>query len=120
MKTLTIKNVPDDLHAGLKAAAERSRRSMNGEAILLLSESLERRRQGNGGESHPRHIEEFVRRQPGASATVVQIAEWIRTGRDNRANAEELLHEFDRLRARRRGRPIALDELDRGKRKGRL
>ncbi len=37
MRTLTLKNVPDDLYEAIKARALRNRRSLNQEAILGLS-----------------------------------------------------------------------------------
>ncbi|NBB86338.1 MAG: Arc family DNA-binding protein [Bacteroidetes bacterium] len=40
MPTLTIKNVPPDLHERLKESARRHRRSMNSEAITLLERAL--------------------------------------------------------------------------------
>ena len=40
MATITLKNVPDDLHKKLKAQAERNRRSLNQEAIEILSDGL--------------------------------------------------------------------------------
>jgi plasmid stability protein len=40
MPTLTIKNVPDELHERLKNQAERHRRSMNSEAIWILEQVL--------------------------------------------------------------------------------
>ncbi|MBO6575871.1 MAG: Arc family DNA-binding protein [Rhodothermales bacterium] len=40
MATITLKNVPDDLHNKLKAQAERNRRSLNQEAIEILSDGL--------------------------------------------------------------------------------
>lgn len=39
-KTLTLKNLPDELHARLVAAARRHRRSLNGEAIVCLEAGL--------------------------------------------------------------------------------
>ena len=36
MPTLTLKNIPDDLHAKLKASAERNRRSLNSEILIRL------------------------------------------------------------------------------------
>ena len=38
MRTLTLKNVPDDVYDALKALALRNRRSLNQEAILRLSD----------------------------------------------------------------------------------
>jgi plasmid stability protein len=39
-KTLTLKNLPDVLHARLTAAAKRHRRSLNNEAIVCLEVGL--------------------------------------------------------------------------------
>lgn len=39
-KTLTLKNLPDTLHARLAAAAKRHRRSLNNEAIVCLEAGL--------------------------------------------------------------------------------
>ena len=39
-KTLTLKNLPDVLHARLTAAAKRHRRSLNKEAIVCLEAGL--------------------------------------------------------------------------------
>jgi plasmid stability protein len=41
MATLTLKNVPDDLHRRLKARAERNHRSLNREAIRCLEAAVE-------------------------------------------------------------------------------
>jgi antitoxin FitA len=38
--TLTLKNIPDDLHERLKAAAKAHRRSLNSEAIGILEAAL--------------------------------------------------------------------------------
>lgn len=38
--TLTLKNIPDDVYARLKASAEVHRRSLNGEAIVCLEAVL--------------------------------------------------------------------------------
>ena len=40
MVNLTLKNVPAELHARLKAQAERNRRSLNAEAIVCLERGL--------------------------------------------------------------------------------
>ena len=39
-KTITLKNLPDALHARLAAAAKRHRRSLNNEAIICLEAGL--------------------------------------------------------------------------------
>ncbi len=38
--TLTLKNIPDDVYARLKSAAEMHRRSLNSEAIVCLEAAL--------------------------------------------------------------------------------
>jgi plasmid stability protein len=42
--TLTLKNIPDELHERLKASAAAHRRSLNGEAIVCLETVLMGRR----------------------------------------------------------------------------
>ncbi len=41
MPTLTLKNIPDDLHARLKASAERNRRSLNSEILFRLEKDIQ-------------------------------------------------------------------------------
>jgi plasmid stability protein len=41
MPALTLKNIPDDLHARLKASAARNRRSLNSEILARLEDHLE-------------------------------------------------------------------------------
>lgn len=40
MPTLTLKGLPEELHERLKEQAERHRRSMNSEAIMILERAL--------------------------------------------------------------------------------
>ncbi len=42
MPTLTLKNIPDGLHARLKASAERNRRSLNSEILVRLEQDIKR------------------------------------------------------------------------------
>lgn len=44
MATITVKNIPDDVYRRLKAAAESNRRSINGEIISRIEQSLASRR----------------------------------------------------------------------------
>ena len=44
MATVTVKNIPDDLYARLKAAAAKNRRSINSEIIMCIEENLLYRR----------------------------------------------------------------------------
>jgi plasmid stability protein len=41
--TITIKNMPEELHKELRASAARHRRSLNGEIISILMERMHRR-----------------------------------------------------------------------------
>ena len=40
MANLTLKNIPDELHAKLKASAERNRRSLNSEILIRLESAF--------------------------------------------------------------------------------
>ena len=40
MATLTLKNIPDELHALLKKSAERNRRSLNSEILVRLESAF--------------------------------------------------------------------------------
>ena len=42
MPTLTLKNIPDALHARLKASAARNRRSLNSEILVRLEQDIGR------------------------------------------------------------------------------
>ena len=41
MPTLTLKNIPDGLHARLKASAARNRRSLNSEVLFRLEKDIQ-------------------------------------------------------------------------------
>ncbi|OFV91095.1 MAG: hypothetical protein A3G76_04610 [Acidobacteria bacterium RIFCSPLOWO2_12_FULL_65_11] len=41
MPTLTLKNIPDGLHARLKASAARNRRSLNSEILVRLEKDIQ-------------------------------------------------------------------------------
>jgi plasmid stability protein len=40
MSTLVLRNLPEDVHARLKAQAERNHRSVNKEAVMLIEQAL--------------------------------------------------------------------------------
>jgi len=40
MTTLTLKNIPEELHARLKESAEKNRRSLNSEILVRLESAL--------------------------------------------------------------------------------
>jgi len=81
MATLTLKNVPDELLAGLKREARESRRSLNQEALARLEQSL-------------------AVRWPSAEEKVAQI----RRAREQFGDLEPLSDAF-LARAKGRGRP---------------
>ena len=51
MATITLKNVPPELHERLKASAERNRRSMNSEALVRLEQALTAHTHRDAGEA---------------------------------------------------------------------
>lgn len=82
MRTLTIRNVPDELYEQLKAEAARNHRSLNQEALLKLLRSSSK----NDSETADEIIErmralraQLPRRY---DATIEQIDEWKRQGRE--------------------------------------
>jgi antitoxin FitA len=82
MATLTLKNVPDELYAALKAAAARNRRSLNQEAISRL----ERATRPEALHRDPQAILESLRQFRSTlprnyDVSIEQIDEWKRTGR---------------------------------------
>ena len=44
MATVTVKNIPDDLYADLKQAAQRNHRSINSEIIVCVEQALRSQR----------------------------------------------------------------------------
>jgi plasmid stability protein len=44
MRTLTLKNVPDELYARLREAADNHRRSLNSEVLVAIERSLQARK----------------------------------------------------------------------------
>jgi len=80
MATLTLKNVPDDLHDRLKTQAAAHRRSLNQEAIECLDRLPAGRR---SGEEQIRAIREFQKSLGKSYAfTNEQIDRWKREGRE--------------------------------------
>ena len=81
MATLTLKNVPDRLYEELKAAAARSRRSLNQESIARLEASLAQAAEDE--DALWREIIEFgdSLSESARAATTEQIDSWKREGR---------------------------------------
>lgn len=79
MRTLTLKNVPDDLYDALRHCAEKNRRSLNQEAIVRLADAVSRTEDGDLLERIDRHRNEL--KQKGFHATSDEIRAWIHEGR---------------------------------------
>jgi plasmid stability protein len=79
MRTLTLKNVPDELYEELKCRAAAHRRSLNQEAIVSLSNALERRDPAVLLAQADALRERLAAR--GASATAEEVDRWIEEGR---------------------------------------
>jgi plasmid stability protein len=62
MPTLTLKNIPEDLHARLKASAGQNRRSLNSEILSRLEQDV--RRPALDPEAHLARLRAFTAGQP--------------------------------------------------------
>jgi len=63
MKTLSIKGVPPALHEQLKQRAQQNHRSLNGELLTILEQSL-RHTLPASPEQRPERLSEFLRKSP--------------------------------------------------------
>jgi len=119
MATLTLRNVPDDLVARLKARAKRHRRSLNNETIAAL-ELADAAASGGGAQpaGEPVNIEPTVRRMEEIRAGL--RAKAAAEGREIRAvpplpmTEEEKAAErelFAHLRSQFKGPPLSSDEI---------
>ena len=77
MLTLTLKNIPDALHARLKASAARNRRSLNSEILVRLEQDISR--PVLDPVVHARTLRAFTARQPRLSHQ--RVASYKRQGR---------------------------------------
>lgn len=77
MLSLTLKNVPPELHARLKASAQANRRSLNREILAMLEAELEAPRVDVAAEL--RALEDFVASLP--SVDHDRVARYRGTGR---------------------------------------
>lgn len=79
MASITLKNIPADLHRELKKRAEEHHRSLNGEIIAALKSAI-----GGSIRLDPTKLEESVRRARSLfrrPITAREIDEWKREGR---------------------------------------
>lgn len=80
MRTLTIRNVPDEFYEKLKAEAARNHRSLNQEALLKLLRSLEAHAPLT--DQKLSRLRQFHERLPSnLKATMDEIDAWKREGR---------------------------------------
>jgi plasmid stability protein len=79
MPTITVKNIPDELYARLKAAAASNRRSINNEIISRIERSLSSHRVTT--ESLVARIRRFQKGIPGRPLTLEEIREARNEGR---------------------------------------
>jgi plasmid stability protein len=71
MPTITLKNVPEDVHAALKQQAKRHKRSLNQEAIMCIDLAL-----GHGSRSPEALLDEIRKLRSHASLKRVSL-KWI-------------------------------------------
>jgi hypothetical protein len=91
MTSLTLKNIPTNLLAALRAAAANDRRSVNQQAILLLEQALTERAGG-----------------PGRAAVEAQVAAWRALAGQWRSNVDEAAERAEVHARRSGGRPVEL------------
>ena len=77
MLTLTLKNIPRDLHAMLKESAERNRRSLNSEILARLERELAAPTLDR--EVHAKELRAFTARLPRVEHT--RVGRYKRQGR---------------------------------------
>ena len=77
MLSLTLKNIPKDLHLRLKESAERNRRSLNSEILARLETQLAAPAVDH--EAHARTLRELVARLP--SVDHGKVSRYRRQGR---------------------------------------
>jgi plasmid stability protein len=75
---LSIKNVPEDLAARVRARAARNRRSLQGELLVILEESV-----NEGPAQGPMEVLRRLREL--GLRTTPKSAQWIREDRDGRS-----------------------------------
>lgn len=80
MATITVKNIPDDLYARLKEAAQLNRRSINSEIIMCIERAL-------------------ISQRMSTEEILARAREWRALTRDNPITDDEL------TAAKRAGRP---------------
>ena len=79
MATITLKNIPADLHRELKKRAEEHHRSLNKEVLAVLKSAI--------GKTHRVHVQALIREARAARAKFTrqisdaEINAWKRAGR---------------------------------------
>ena len=109
MATLTIRNLPDDVHGRLKEQAKRNRRSLNQEVIALLEgrqghEDVERERFVSGMIAEAEAVYGAVKKP----MTTEEVRKSIEVGRE--VKRQDLLGAVERFRAGLK-RPLSPEEI---------
>ena len=77
MLTLTLKNIPEQLHSRLKESAEKNRRSLNSEILARLERELAA--PTVDPEAHARELKAFTARLPRVAH--IRVGRYKRQGR---------------------------------------
>ena len=77
MLTLTLKNIPEDLHGLLKESAERNRRSLNSEILVRLESDFAA--PAVDPDAHAKELKAFAARLPRVQHA--RVARYKRQGR---------------------------------------
>ncbi len=82
MKDIALRGVPGDLHAWLKADAERQGRSLNGHILQLLQESVQSKRYIQERQAR---LDAFRAKYlpDGGYDNMEEVTDWIRHDRDH-------------------------------------
>jgi plasmid stability protein len=100
MSTLTLKSVPEELHERLKKRAERHRRGMNSEAIMILERALKPSRM-SAGEAIARAEKLKSRAHANRRSIDMEVPVVLERALGERATPEDdLLRRAERLRER--------------------
>ncbi len=81
MRTLSIKNVPDELYLELQAQAQRNHRSMNREVVALLDNGLNGKKIYEDNKSVLEEMRRLRARVAGPPFTLEEIQQAIEEGR---------------------------------------
>ena len=83
--TITLKNIPDSIHSALKRAAEANHRSLNGEVIARLEQTLgQPQNRASEHLARARELSESFSKAAIQKMQKLDVIKLIRTDRDSR------------------------------------